>query len=135
MFSFSEVLFISSEGTLIAIVSYDYPNTMMTLVTLITMMTSSSKNCKNCECCPHHSLFKGHNVMVYIVVFNCQEVYQFLKCQVSGQKSPGSKTFPKFGKIFEDLNFFSPKPEFFLNIGKFTLKFKEFTLNLRDFYP
>ena len=29
------------------------------------------KHRKNCECCPHHSLFKGHNVIVNIVVLNC----------------------------------------------------------------
>ena len=31
------------------------------------------KHCKNCECCPCHSLFKGHKVIVYIVVLNCQQ--------------------------------------------------------------
>ena len=29
------------------------------------------KHRKNCECCHHHSLFKGHNVNVKIVVPNC----------------------------------------------------------------
>ena len=28
---------------------------------------------KSCECCPRHSLFKGHNVNVNIVVLNCQK--------------------------------------------------------------
>ena len=45
------------------------------------------KHRKNCECCPHHSLFKGHNVNVNIVVLNCQKCNQCLKCQVSGHKS------------------------------------------------
>ena len=31
------------------------------------------KHRKNCECCHHHSLFKGHNVTVNIVVLNCQK--------------------------------------------------------------
>ena len=31
------------------------------------------KHRKNCECCHHHSLFKGHNVIVHIVVLNCQK--------------------------------------------------------------
>ena len=45
------------------------------------------KHCKNCECCHHHSLFKGHNVNVNIVVPNCQKCNQYLKCQVSGHKT------------------------------------------------
>ena len=45
------------------------------------------KHRKNCECCPRHSLFKGHNVIVNIVVLNCQKCNQCLKCQVSGRKS------------------------------------------------
>ena len=45
------------------------------------------KHRKNCECCPRHSLFKGHSVIVDIVVLNCQKCNQFLKCQVSGNKS------------------------------------------------
>ena len=43
----------------------------------------------NCECCHHHSLLKGHNVNVKIVVPNCQKCYQCLKCQVSGHKYRG----------------------------------------------
>ena len=32
------------------------------------------QNCrKNCECCHHHSLFKGHDVNVDIVVLNYQK--------------------------------------------------------------
>ena len=45
------------------------------------------KHRKNCECCHHHSLFKGHNVIVHIVVLNCQKCYQCLKCHVSGHKN------------------------------------------------
>ena len=47
------------------------------------------KHRKNCECCHHHSLFKGHNVNVNIVVLNCQKWNQCLKCQVSGHKFLG----------------------------------------------
>ena len=45
------------------------------------------KHRKNCECCHHHSLFKGHNVIVHIVVLNCQKCNQCLKCHVSGHKN------------------------------------------------
>ena len=45
------------------------------------------KRRKNCECCHHHSLFKGHNVIVHIVVLNCQKRNQCLKCHVSGHKN------------------------------------------------
>ena len=44
------------------------------------------KHRKNCECCHHHSVFKGHNAIVHIVVLNCQKCNQCLKCQVSGHK-------------------------------------------------
>ena len=47
------------------------------------------KHRKNCECCPCHSLFKGHNVNVNIVVLNCQKCNLCLKCQFSGHKSLG----------------------------------------------
>ena len=53
------------------------------------------KHRKNCECCPCHSLFNGHKVIVYVVVLNCQQCNQCLKCQVSGHK------------IFKNLKFFS----------------------------
>ena len=52
-------------------------------------MNDEAKHRKNCECCHHHSLFKGHNVNVKIVVPNCQKCYQCLKCQVSGHKYRG----------------------------------------------
>ena len=45
------------------------------------------KHRKNCECCHHHSIFKGHNVIVHIVVLNCQKCNQCLKCHVSGHKN------------------------------------------------
>ena len=45
------------------------------------------KHRKNCECCHHHSLFKGHNVIVHIVVFNCQKCNQCLNSQVSSFRS------------------------------------------------
>ena len=41
-----------------------------------------AKHRKNCECCCHHSLFKGHKVIVNNVVLNCQQCNQCLKCQV-----------------------------------------------------
>ena len=49
----------------------------------------SKKHRKNCECCPRHSVFKGHNEIVNIVVLNCQKCNQCLKCQVSAHKSLG----------------------------------------------
>ena len=58
-------------------------------------LESFKKHRKNCECCHHHSLFKGHNVNVNIVVLNCQKCNQCLKCQVLGHKS--------LGLLFEDL--------------------------------
>ena len=51
--------------------------------------TKRDKHRKNCECCRHHSLFKGHNVNINIVVLNYQKWNQCLKCQVSGYKSLG----------------------------------------------
>ena len=44
------------------------------------------KHLKNWECCPCHSLFKGHKVILNNVVLNCQQCNQCLKCQVSGHK-------------------------------------------------
>ena len=51
----------------------------------IGIVTGRLKHRKNCECCPCHSLFKGHKVIVYIIVLNCQQCKQFLefKCQVT----------------------------------------------------
>ena len=40
---------------------------------IVVFVTFISKHRKNCECCHHHSLFKGHNVTVNIVVLNCQK--------------------------------------------------------------
>ena len=56
------------------------------------------KHRKNCECCHHHSLFKGHNVIVHIVVLNCQKCNQCLKCHVSGHKN-----FQKLWKLPKNL--------------------------------
>ena len=53
------------------------------------MCKTFKKHRKTCECCPRHSLFKGHNVNVNIVVLNCQKCDQCLKCQVSSHKSLG----------------------------------------------
>ena len=55
----------------------------------ISHLKNYKKHRKNCECCHHHSLFKGHNVYVKIVVPNCQKCYQCLKCRVSGHKYRG----------------------------------------------
>ena len=80
------------------------------------------KHRKNCECCPRHSLFKGHNVIVNIVVLNCQKCNQCHKCQVSGHKFLGllwncsenlkffqsSETFLKIRFVFENGQVMSP---------------------------
>ena len=57
-----------------------------------------AKHRKNCECCHHQSVFKGHNVIVHIVVLNCQKCNQCLKCQVSGHKN-----FQKIWKLSKHL--------------------------------
>ena len=36
------------------------------------------KHRKNYECCHHNSVFKGHNVIVHIVVLNCQKCNQWV---------------------------------------------------------
>ena len=75
------------------------------------------KHRKNCECCPRHSLFKGQNVIVNIVVLNCQKCNQCLKCQVSAHKSLGLlfegdenltifRKSKKIPNIFENLTIF-----------------------------
>ena len=56
------------------------------------------KHRKNCECCHHHSVFKGHNVIVHIVGLNWQKCNQCLKCQVSGHKN-----FQKIWKLSKHL--------------------------------
>ena len=56
---------------------------------LCDLLLVPPKHRKNCECCHHHSFFKGHNVIVNIVVLNCQKNNQCLKSQVSGHKSLG----------------------------------------------
>ena len=62
----------------------------------ISRRTLFKKHRKNCECCPRPSFFKGHNVIVNVIVLNCQKCNQCLKCQVSGHKSLG------LGLLFED---------------------------------
>ena len=62
---------------------------------------------------PCHSLFKGDNVNVNIVVLNCQKCNQCLKCQVSGHKK--SENFQKIWKISKNLKTFQ-KSENFLKI-------------------
>ena len=49
------------------------------------------KHGKNCECCPRHSLFKGHKVIVNIVVLNCQQCL----ISVSQVSSVRSQNFQK----------------------------------------
>ena len=110
------------------------------------------KHRKNCECCHHHSVFKGHNVIVHIVVLNCQKCNQCLKCQVSGhnnfqkiwQLSKNLKTFQiseNFSKIWKLLrnlnifwksNFFSRKSDNFqqiLNVFKKSVKLSKICQN------
>ena len=77
------------------------------------------KDRKNCECC-HKSAFKGHNVIVHIVVLNCQKCNQCPKCQVSGNKS-----FQKFRK--SEFFFKNLKSEIFLKIWQFSANLKCFT--------
>ena len=69
----------------------------------VGMMWSRANGCinlkhhKNCECCPCHSLFKDHKIIVYIVVLNCQQCNQCLKCQVSGHRNCHQKLSSKNG--------------------------------------
>ena len=74
------------------------------------------KHRKNCECCHHHSLFKGHNVIVHIVVLNCQKCNQCLKCHVSGHKN-----FQKLWKLPKSLKPFR-KSENIQNLLKIVKK-------------
>ena len=78
------------------------------------------KHRKNCECCHHHSVFKGHNVIVHIVVLNCQKCNQCLKCQVSGHKN-----FQKIWKLSKNLKTFQ-KSENFSKIWKLLRNLKTF---------
>ena len=69
------------------------------------------KHHKNCECCPYHSLFKGHKVVVNNVFLNSQQCNQCLKCQVSGHK------------IFRKSGNFSAKLKFFFKNLKIVIKY------------
>ena len=53
----------------------------------LSAIWEGAKHRKNCECCHHHSVFKGHKVIVHIVVLNCQKCNQCLKRQVSGHNN------------------------------------------------
>ena len=67
--------------------------------------TPHVKHRKNCECCHHHSLFKGHNAIVHIVVLNCQKCNQCLECHVSGHKTfKNSENIQKLSKIVKKLS-------------------------------
>ena len=65
------------------------------------------KHRKNCECCPRHSLFKGHNVIVIIVVLDNLKQFQ------------NSENFPKIWKFSENMKIFR-KSKFFSKIWKFS---------------
>ena len=76
------------------------------------------------EAITRHSLFKGHNVIGNIVVLNCQQCNQCLKCQVSGHKSLGLLwNFSKIRKCSKTLKFFR-KSEIFQKIRKFSKNLK-----------
>ena len=53
---------------------------------LVKVYIYNIKHRKNCECCHHHSVFKGHNVIVHIVFLNCQ------KCNHPGAKNAHKMT-------------------------------------------
>ena len=104
-----------------------------------TKLPHWKKHPKNCECCHHHSVFKGHNVIVHIVVLNCQKCNQCLKCQVSGhnnfqkiwQLSKNLKTFKisenfsKIWKLLRNLKIFRK--------SKNLLKILNFSENVENF--
>ena len=81
------------------------------------------KHRKNCECCHHHSLFKGHNVIVHIVVLNCQKCNQCLKCHVSGHKK-----FQKLWKLPKNLKIFC-KSENIQKLSKLSKKLSKIVKN------
>ena len=90
------------------------------LLKIWKLSTNLPKHRKNCECCHHHSVFKGHNVIVHIVVLNCQKCNQCLKCQVSGHKN-----FQKIWKLSKNLKTFQ-KSENFSKIWKLLRNLKIF---------
>ena len=81
------------------------------------------KHRKNCECCHHHSLFKGHNVIVHIVVLNCQKCNQCLKCHVSGHKN-----FQKLSKIFRNCQKLSKIVKYWQQLSKIVKIVKKFSI-------
>ena len=86
------------------------------------------KHRKNCECCHHHSLFKGHNVIVNIVVLNCQKCNQCLMCQVSGYKSLALLFEGEIWMFSENQKFFQ-KSEIFPKIWNFSENLKFFLIS------
>ena len=76
----------------------------ITLAILLWKMWPKIKHRKNCECCPCPSLFKGHKVIVSIVVLNCQQCNQ-CTMWLSFSKS-SSRDFSSFAPIFLRFNNF-----------------------------
>ena len=56
--------------------NFEWPFQEITSQIFRKSFVHNTKHCKNWECCPRHSLFKGHNVIVNIVVLNCQKQNQ-----------------------------------------------------------
>ena len=50
------------------------------LTSLLWFSKIALKHRNNCECCHHHSVFKGHNAIVHIVVLNCQKCKEVINC-------------------------------------------------------
>ena len=59
-------------------------------LSVLCQANTDCKHRKNCECCHHHSVLKGHNVIVHIVVLIVRNVIS-----VSSVKSQVTKTFQK----------------------------------------
>ena len=58
------------------------------------------KHRKNCKCCHHHSVFKGHNVIIHIVVLNCQKCDQCFSVKSQVTKTfKTSENFPQIWKL------------------------------------
>ena len=59
----------------------------MSLLFSVNVIRDALRESKNCECCHQHSLFKGHNVNVNIVVLNYEnEIRVLLSCQETAKK-------------------------------------------------